>query len=235
MEFEEKWTMHGLAESDPGCRKSVDELKTLILGCGFLPLFRNAVPGFSVEENVPSRYWWSGDAAADPWEWRMILAEDADIAYGKFFNGVSGFISKDWFPYFAQLKRDGYDSDSAAEEGLLNRRLVKLMGAFKSGGEIIFSNVLKNETCLGGAFETALGMAQNKSFLICHSFAQRINRQGMPYGWHVARYCVPELKFGSGAVRSRYDMPVDDAREAVCSQVRHNFRAEEGALKKLFK
>ncbi|MCR4577601.1 MAG: hypothetical protein K5784_06810 [Clostridiales bacterium] len=235
MEFEDKWTMHGLDEQDPRCVKNINELKAFILECGFLPLFRNAIPGFSVEENVPSKGWWTGDESADPWEWRMILAEDPEIAYGKFFNGASGFISADWFPYFAQFKRDGYDFDSTADEGILNRRLAQLMEPFGTGDEVIFSNVLKSLTGLGGAFETALAQAQAKSYLICHSFAQRINKQGMPYGWHVASYCMPELKFGADMVKSRYGMTVREARDAVFGQVNRRFGAEASALKKIFK
>lgn len=235
MEFEEKWTMHGLDKTDPRCVKNIKEMKAFILECGFLPLFRNTVSGFSVEENVPSNGWWTGDEGADPWEWRMVLAEDPEIAYGKFFNGASGFISAEWFPFFAQFKRDGYDFDSAADEGILNRRLAALMEPFKNGDEVIFSNVLKGRTGLGGAFETTLAQAQAKSYLICHSFAQRINKQGMPYGWHVASYCIPELKFGAETVKSRYGMSVRDARDAVFGQVNKCFGAGETVLQKIFK
>ncbi|MCR4622277.1 MAG: hypothetical protein K5663_09380 [Clostridiales bacterium] len=215
MEYEEKWTMHGLDENDPKCIKNVNELKSFINKTGFLPLFRNSIPGFSVEENVPSKGWWTGDESIDPWEWRMILAEDHSIAYGKFFNGASGFISAEWFPYFAQLKRNGYDFDSAAEEGILNLRLVKLMEPFTNGEGVFFSNTLKQITGLGGAFETALAKAQDKSYLVCHSFAQRINKQGMPYGWHVASYCTPEHKFGGDLVKSRYSISVQEAQRMI--------------------
>ena len=109
------------------------------------------------------------------------------------------------------------------------------MRPFENGGEVIFSNILKNLTGLGGAFETTLGLTQAKSYLICHSFAQRINKQGFPYGWHVARYCTPEYKFGRETVSEKYGMPMEDAREAIFGQVRRHFRAEEYALKKLFK
>ncbi len=235
MEFEEKWTMRGLDEADPRCVKTINEMKALILECGFLPLFRNTIPGFAVEENVATKGWWTGNESVDPWEWRMMLSEDDLVAYGKFFNGISGFISADWFPYFAQLKRDGYDFDSAADEGILNRRLVKLLKPFKNGDEVMFSNALKHQTGLGGGFETALAQAQNKSYLICHSFAQRVNKQGMPYGWHVARYCTPELKFGADKVKSLYGMSVREAQKAIFGQVNSYFGAEETVLQKIFK
>ena len=39
----------------------------------------------------------------------MILAEDQSIAYGKFFSRAAGFVSKDFFPLFANYRRNGYD------------------------------------------------------------------------------------------------------------------------------
>ena len=109
------------------------------------------------------------------------------------------------------------------------------MEPFRSGDEVIFSNVLKHQTGLGGGFETALAQAQAKSYLVCHSFAQRVNKQGMPYGWHVARYCTPELKFGAKKVRSMYGMSVREAQKAIFRKVNRHFRAEETVLQKIFK
>ena len=62
------WIMRGLDWDDPGCVQSWEELTDLIDQLGFLPLFRNAVDGFSVEEHTASLGWWCGDEAQDPWE-----------------------------------------------------------------------------------------------------------------------------------------------------------------------
>ena len=47
---------------------------------GFLPLFKNEIPGFSVEERTVPHYWWSGDQERDPWEWREIIARSGKVA-----------------------------------------------------------------------------------------------------------------------------------------------------------
>ena len=60
-----------------------------------------------MEEHTSPGGWWTGDAAIDPWEWRKIIAAGDDIAYGKFFDNKAGFISKEWFPAFANYRRDG--------------------------------------------------------------------------------------------------------------------------------
>lgn len=98
------WIMYGVSEDDPECLHTVDELIGYIEEVGFLPLFRNEIPGFSVEERTTEKYWWSEDAQRDPWVWREIIARRGDIAYGKFFHNKAGFISKKWFPYFAIIE-----------------------------------------------------------------------------------------------------------------------------------
>ena len=52
--------------------------------------------------------WHCGDPAVDPWEWRMrVLEERRDIAYSKVFFKTSGFITKDWYPCFYAVRRNG--------------------------------------------------------------------------------------------------------------------------------
>mgnify|MGYP000584611069 CR=1 FL=1 len=112
------WIMYGVSEDDPECLHTVDELIGYIEEVGFLPLFRNEIPGFSVEERTTEKYWWSEDPQRDPWVWREIIARRGDIAYGKFFHNKAGFISKKWFPYFANYRRAGYDFDARWDDEL---------------------------------------------------------------------------------------------------------------------
>ena len=104
--------MNGLDADDPDRIKSSEELLEVIDRVGFMPLFENEVPGFSVENMTATSDWWCGDESVDPWEWRIILARTGKVAYGKFFGKKAGFVSKKWFPRFANYRRDGYDFDS---------------------------------------------------------------------------------------------------------------------------
>ena len=76
---EERWVMHGLSADDPNCIKSAEQLQEYIEKIGFLPLFRNEIPGFSVEEHTAADSWWSEDPERDPWEWRKIIAGNGSI------------------------------------------------------------------------------------------------------------------------------------------------------------
>ena len=107
-----EWIMRGPDRDDPACIRSWEALVDWIDQVGFLPLFRNEIEGFSAEERTCPFDWWSGDAARDPWEWRQVIARSGRVACGKFFGKKAGFISRRWFPHFANWRRDGYDFDS---------------------------------------------------------------------------------------------------------------------------
>ena len=80
------WIMYGVSREDPECIHTVDEAVEYINKEGFLPLFKNEIPGFSLEERTAPEYWWSGNPKSDPWEWREIIARSGKVAYGKFFR-----------------------------------------------------------------------------------------------------------------------------------------------------
>ncbi len=117
-----EWIMYGVDWNAPECIHTVDEAIEYINEIGFLPLFKNAIPGFSLEERTVPDYGWCDDPKKDPWLWRAIIAGRHDIVYGKFFDKKAGFISKKWFPVFAKYRRDGYDFDALYEDGGLWKR-----------------------------------------------------------------------------------------------------------------
>ena len=57
------WIMYGVDWDDPECIHTVDEAIKYINEIGFLPLFKNEIPGFSLEERTVPQYWWSEDVA----------------------------------------------------------------------------------------------------------------------------------------------------------------------------
>ena len=70
------WIMKGLPLDDPLRIRTAAELANWVEEIGFLPFFAGEVPGFSAEEHVASEYWWTGEKALDPWEWREIIAAE---------------------------------------------------------------------------------------------------------------------------------------------------------------
>ena len=185
-----EWIMKGCVSSDPSALHVAEELISLVHTIGFLPLFSNDIPGFSVEERVPAYVWWTGDEATDPWEWRMILARDPDIAYGKFFNKAAGFISKSFFPTFANYRRNGYDFDALFEDELASYRAKKIMDVFdpddENVGKELMSYEVKELAAVDKNFQGTLTDLQMQTYLILSDFRQRKNKKGQTYGWHIA-------------------------------------------------
>lgn len=188
--------------------KSSDELTMLVNRIGFLPLFDVGVPGFSVEALTPGK-WWTG-LKDDPWHWRETAAVEGEIIYGKFFQSRAGFISKTWFPKFANYRRDGYDFDSRWEEGLeppRNQAIIECV--MKNPG--IMTSEIKKQTGKAG-FEGALTSLQMKTYLIIRGFDRKRNRYQEPYGWPIGLMDTPENAFGSEWATGAYSESPEKSR-----------------------
>lgn len=220
------WVLEGLEKEDPSRVKTSDELSELIDEIGFLPLFKNTVPGFSVEEHTATKGWWGGKSEEDPWDWREVIAEEGQIAYGKLFGNRAGFISKEWYPFYACYRRDGYDFDSRYEDGLASFRTKKIMDIMKLY-EALPSNELK---ALAGfnkdgekGFESAVSLLQMQTYLTVRRFRRRSNKKHEEYGWSVAHYCFSEKLFGEEYVRSAYHLNPSEAKQKIIRQVQLKF------------
>ena len=196
------------------------ELEELIAEIGFIPLFRNAVPGFSVEEHTQGALWWSGDADTDPWEWRMSIASEHRIAYGKFFSGRAGFISQEWLPAFCNARRNGYDFDALWDDELASYRQKRIMDCFAEKEELSSFQLKKMAGFDKNGeknFEGTICSLQQKIYLVDSDFRRRLNRYGIEYGWHIARYAMPETIWGYDFITSEYSSePVDSYNKVVC-------------------
>lgn len=204
------WIMYGVEWDDPECIHTVDEAIEYINEVGFLPLFKNEIPGFSLEERTVPEFWWSGDAWHDPWEWREIIARSGKIMYGKFFNKKAGFISKEWLPYFVNYRRDGYDFDAAWDDEKASLRQKKVMDHFtdKNIDAELFSFEVKKLAGFGKGgeknFEGTITELEMKLYLVNRDFRRRKNKMGQEYGWAIAVYSTPEHLYGYDYVTSAY-------------------------------
>lgn len=230
-----EWVMEGLDAHDPKRIKTIDELYEYVDTVGFLPLFRSHVDGFSLEELTASAAWWS-DTDEDPWLWRQIAAESGKVVYGKFFSGKAGFVSREWFPYFATYRRDGYDFDTLYETGMATRKSKLLMDVLE-GQSYLPSHQLKQLAGFtrGGerGFTGAITTLMMQTYVVICGFERRLNRSGEAYGWAVTDYCTAESRFGAEHVRSQYGLSREEALEKMLCQLRRLYPdASEQALRK---
>lgn len=221
-----EWIMHGLDWDDPYRIRSCQELIDWINEIGFLPLFKNEIPGFSAEEHVSSLFWWTGDPEQDPWVWREFIAGSGKVAYGKFFGKKAGFISKEWFPCFANYRRDGYDFDARWDDALTSRRCKKLMDQFGNHQELP-SYELKKLAGFGKDgeknFDGVVADLQMQSYLVIKAFRRRKNKQGIEYGMPVSVYCMPEQLWGYDWITSCYKEEPQESKEKIQIQIKNQF------------
>ncbi|MDF2843008.1 MAG: hypothetical protein K0R00_1434 [Herbinix sp.] len=220
-----KWVMEGLDKDDPSRIKTSVELTQLINKIGFLPLFKNGVKGFSVEEMTATSSWWSGNAE-DPWAWREVIASEGTIAYGKLYGSRAGFVSKEWYPYLASYRRDGYDFDSRYEDGLASHKAKKIMDVLELRDEML-SNELKVQAGFGKlgekGFEGAISTLQMQTYITVSGFRRRRNKKDIEFGWPVALYTLSENLFGGEQVRSAYHLKAEEAKVLIINQILNNF------------
>ena len=220
------WIMYGVSREDPECIHTVGEAVEYINKVGFLPLFKNEIPGFSLEERTAPECWWSGDPKSDPWEWREIIARSGKVAYGKFFDKKAGFISKQWFPYFANFRRDGYDFDALWDDEKASIRQKKIMDFYleENAEAEYFSSELKKKAGFGKGgekgFDGVITALQMQTYLCVRDFRQRKNKKGEAYGWPVAVYCTPEHLWGRDHVTSAYAESAASSGEKIAAHMR---------------
>ena len=184
---------------------------------------------FRQKEHVSANYWWTGDKEQDPWKWREIIVASHKVAYGKFFGGKAGFISKTWLPYFANYRRNGYDFDSRYEDGLATYREKVIMDYYiGEDGEgdmlwkqdAILSTELKKMAGFGkGGLKNYPGIItglQMQLYLVITDFQRRKNKKGAEYGMSVSVMFPPEMIWGYDLVTSAYsEEPVESWQRIV--------------------
>lgn len=237
--------MRGLEWNDPYRIRTYRELINWINEVGFLPLFANEVNGFSVEEHVSPHYWWTGNPEQDPWEWREIIARTEEVAYGKFFDRKSGFVSKEWFPVFANYRRDGYDSDARWDDELANIRHKKIMDCFERQED---DDDIREYTglqlkracgfCKGGYknFDGCITDLQMQTYLTIRDFRRKRNKRGIEYGMPVSIYCKPEDLWGYDMVTAGYKEDPQESKRRIFEHIRNLFpNASEKSIEKLIR
>lgn len=221
--------------------RSASELEERIMQLGFLPFFRNSIRGFSIQEMVDPRLWFSDEEG--PWEWKGPVIRNLNCAYGKFFNGKAGYISLDWFPDFANYRRSLRPVDTGASnpgtgisermildtirahESLLSKELKDLCGLKSANKRRKFDLIDTLEPApvavnrRRGGLEPALTGLQMSTRIVIADFEYNISRSGEPYGWGVARYTTPEALYGEEILTACEGRDPHESRERIIRQL----------------
>lgn len=198
----------------------MEDILLLAEEAGFLPFFACGT-GVSVEELCAPALWFTEEEG--PWEWKGPIARTGRCAYGKFFGGKAGFVSRAWLPDFCNFRRDGYDFDARCDEGLAPHQDAYVYQTVADAGELLSKRLkqlcgFKKDQNTG--FDTIVTRLQMQTYLCIADFIYERDRHGKPYGWGVALYSTPEAQFGCELVSSAYRRPPEESRTRIEAHLR---------------
>lgn len=217
--------------------KSPADLIEAINKYGFLPYFRNSIEGFSIEEHIEPRYWFGDEEGA--WEWKGSVIQKTGCAYGKFFERKAVYISKEWFPDFANYRRDGYDFDALYDDGLARYTDKVLYDLLDKSAPVISKELKKlGDYRKGGnkGFDTSITRLQEQCYVIISNFVYMTDKRGQPYGWGVAEYSTPEKFMGEDFTKKVYQREPQESYKLIYEHLKKILpNAADGQIKKILK
>ena len=220
--------------------KTKEDLIRAVERFGFLPLFANSLPGFSIEEHADPAVWYApGSSDWKVWEWKGPVIRECRCAYGKFFEKKAAFISRDWFADFANYRRDGYDLDARWDDGLAYKADVELYGLLEESAPIL-SKTLKGRGGYGkggrSGFEGSITRLQAQGYVLISDFVYERDKKGKEYGWGVAQYTTPELFFGPAWRQTVYSRTPEASFERLLRHFQELLPgADEAALRRFLR
>ncbi|MBO5351978.1 MAG: hypothetical protein J6A77_01645 [Lachnospiraceae bacterium] len=189
--------------------------------------WKTTIPGCPV-------VWHTGDPETDPWEWRMrVLEERKDIAYGKVFFGSSGYITKEWYPYFLAVRRQGMTFEEWYETGTISYMEKLVYDVIAENKKIALHDIKRDcgitkET--SSQFDKALTSLQKNLFVTMCGRMPKFNKNGEPYGWNSTVFCTVEEFWGEEMFM---EISKEEAYQRIHDQIlKLNPDAEEKVIKK---
>jgi hypothetical protein len=167
--------------------------------------------------------WHTENPDTDPWEWRMrVLVERSDIAYGKLFFKKSGFITKEWYPYFLAVRRGGITTEDAYEDGTISHFAKRIYDVVAENGTLPLHGIkqmagFSKEGKSG--FDRAITELQMKMFLTMCGRQQKLSQKGEEYGWSSTVFCTAEDFFGEAVFEAAAKILKDEALGKIREQI----------------
>lgn len=224
--------------------RSKEDVVRYVNEIGFLPFFKNHIEGFSLEEIVEPKYWYDTFTEKKvkwpAWSWREKIALDKSVAYGKFFRGKTGFISKEYFSDFCNYRRQGYDYDALYDDGMMRRSDKEIVDYLNMTGPILTSR-MKRELGFGKngrkGFDSIISRLQMQTYIGVTEFQYKVAANtGEAYGWGVAVLDTAENCWGEELCTGAYNREPDESLEKLLDKLSHTLpNCDKASIMKLIK
>ena len=192
--------------------------------CGFSMGGANDEGIFSVSSMFSDRIQWhTGDFETDPWEFRMrVLDEVEDIAYSKVFFRKSGYISKEWYPYFYAIRRKNRTFEEDYSDGTISLFMKNIYDVIKKNDCIAF-HAIKQDCGISkensSKFEKVIIDLQMRMYITMCGRQQKISQKGDGFGWSSTVFCTVERFFGDDLLEKVVKISENEAIEKITEQI----------------
>lgn len=182
------------------------ELIEFVDNIGFLPLLDMGIEEWSAEEVVDEdcRYTLLPDGGWEwqLWKWKGAVVRESGCAYGKFFMGKAGFVSRKWWTDFCNHRRSLFPR---LEEDSIENAILQTL---REEGSMITREL--RAACgftgpkMRSRFDTYITKLQMQCRIITEDFVYPQDKHGHEYGWGWALLTTPEQLFGKDACQSEH-------------------------------
>lgn len=181
------------------------ELTEYVNHIGFLPLLDIGVDGWSADSVVDDDCHYTvlpdGGWEWQLWKWKGSVVRESGCAYGKFFMGKAGFVSREWWEDFCNYRRSIH---VAPAEGSIEDAILQTL---RDNGSMITREL--RTTCgmtgpkMRSKFDGYVARLEMQCRIVIEDFIYPHDRHGKEYGWGWALLTTPECLFGKDACQSK--------------------------------
>jgi len=205
------------------------DLERMIDEVGIVPFFRTRVPGWSVEEHIDRRVWFTDQDG--PWEWKGPLAFEKRCVYGKFIRNKTAFVSLEWFAELANWRRRGYSFEARLDEGLVPYR-DRLLMDYLCRYPCTLSREVKQGCGFSEGYDGALTRLEMQTYVVNADFRYSVDKHGKPYGWGSSVLCAADDWLDEALLAAPEGRTPEQSFEQMVAHLRAVMpEADEGTLR----
>jgi len=211
--------------------QNYDDFVKTLLATGFSMGSANSEGIYSIlpwNWNEPPPYetpvrWYTGDPITDPCEWiNRILTERNDITYGKLFCKKSGFLTKEWFPYFFAVRRGDTTFEEAYEGGTISHAAKRIYKVVSSHETILVEEIKqagKFSREEKSAFDKALTELQMSFYISNCGRRYKVSKKGEEYGMASTMFCMTERFWGEDFLAKAAVIEPEAAKKKITAHI----------------
>ena len=179
---------------------SAETMYRTIMDYGIIPFFKNIIPGYSVEELTPHRYWFDGEEGIlGPWDWKIDCVQSGDIVYGKFLGGKAAFATVEWYRELRAWRLASSSAPQSSSSGLSRgSQDTAILDWIAANGAISIKEVRALLGVKKAAADTAITRLQMQCRVVTGDLQRVYRGEDLHYnGWQIASFTTPEALYGA--------------------------------------